>query len=62
MADQETRKELDQKHPNKTFEELLDDKMKRKGLTREQAIEDILKTATKTNAEVNNQLGLGGKQ
>ena len=62
MADQDARKELDQQHPNKTFDELLSDKMKRKGMTREQAIEDILKTATKTNADVNRQLGLGGKK
>ena len=58
MADQETRKKLDQDSPNRTFEELIADKMKRKGMTREQAVQDILKTATKTNAEVNKQLGL----
>lgn len=34
--------------------------MKRKGMTREEAIEDIYKTATKTNADINKELGLDG--
>lgn len=32
--------------------------MLRKNLTREEAIKDILKTATKTNENVNKQFGL----
>ena len=32
--------------------------MLRKNLTREEAIKDILKTATKTNKKVNKQFGL----
>lgn len=62
MADQATRKQLDQVSPNKSFEELLADKMERKHLTREQAIEDILRTATKTNPEINKKFGLEGEQ
>lgn len=58
MKDQKTRKELDKSDPNKTFEELLESKMKRKGLTREEAIADILRTATKTRSSVNKKLGL----
>lgn len=58
MADQEKRKELDINDPNKSFEELIADKMKRKNLTREQAVEDVLKTATKTRKSVNKELGL----
>jgi hypothetical protein len=58
MKDQESRKVLDQNDPNKTFEELLADKMKRKNLTREQAVADILKTAVKTNRNVNKFFGL----
>ncbi len=61
MADQETRKVLDEKSPNKTFEELITDKMARKHLSREEAITDILKTATKTNQAVNDQFGLKGE-
>ena len=59
MRDQKKRRELDLTDPNKSFEELIMDKMNRKKLTREQAIEDILRTATKTRKSVNKQLGLG---
>ena len=58
MADQEERKRLDEKYPNKTFEERIADKMDRKKLSRQEAIEDIYKTATKTNKKVNQSLGL----
>lgn len=61
MADEETRKMLDELRPNKTFEELVESKMKRKGMTREEAIRDIYETATKTNADVNKELGIGGE-
>lgn len=60
MADESTRAKLDKERPNKTFEELIESKMKRKGMTREEAIRDILETATKTNEDVNKELGLGG--
>lgn len=60
MLDQETRKNLDAEHPNKTFEELIESKMKRKGMTREEAIRDIYDTATKTNKDINRDLGLDG--
>ncbi|MEG0370264.1 MAG: hypothetical protein RR593_09710, partial [Hungatella sp.] len=60
MKDESARKDLDQNRPNKTFEELIDSKIKRKGMTREQAIDDIYKTATKTNEDVNKMFGIGG--
>lgn len=60
MADEETRKKLDVEKPNKTFEELVRSKMERKGMTREEAIQDVYDTATKTNSDVNKELGLGG--
>ena len=44
-----------------TFDELVESKMKRKGMTMDEAIEDIYKTATKTNANVNKELGLEGE-
>lgn len=44
----------------KTFEELVVSKMERKGMTREEAIQDVYETATKTNADVNRELGIGG--
>lgn len=58
MADQETRSLLDEKKPNMTFEELVSSKMKRKGMTRKEAIQDVYDTATKTNDKVNKELGL----
>ena len=61
MADEKTRQKLDAERPNKTFEELIESKMKRKGMTREEAIEDIYMTATKTNESVNKKLGIEGE-
>lgn len=58
MADVETAQMLNKKYPSKSFDELVQDKINRKGLSREQAIEDILKTATKTNADANKEFGL----
>lgn len=58
MKDQEKRRQLDIDYPNKTFEELIDDKINRKNITKEEAIKDILDTATKTNKVVNKSLGL----
>ena len=58
MLDEATRKLLDEKRPNKTFEELVASKIERKGMTREEAIKDILKTATTTNKDVNREFGI----
>ena len=58
MRDQKKRRQLDVDEPNKSFEELVADKMKRKGLTREQAMEDIIHSAKKTRRSINKQLGL----
>ena len=61
MEDVEKRKELDRTKPNKTFEELIQHKMRSKGLTREEALRDIIKTASKTNAKINKEAGLDGE-
>lgn len=58
MSDRETAKLLNSKRPIKSFEDTIAEKMSRKGLTREEAIRDILETATKTNDDVNKALGL----
>ena len=58
MENQEKRAMLERDEPNRTFEELLADKMKRKGLTREEAVRDIIETAGKTRRSVNKSLGL----
>lgn len=62
MKDQTAREELDKNHPNWTFEDLIAHKMEKKKITRKEAITDILKTATKTNAEVNAKFGLKVKK
>ena len=58
MKDQKKRRELDCDFPNKTFEELMNHKIYDKGMTYEQALEDIVKTSAKTNLQVNKALGL----
>lgn len=58
MSDQEKRRKLDAEQPNKTFEELIDSKMLRKGMTYDQAVEDVIATSKKTNRQVNKSLGL----
>ncbi|MFI9503456.1 phage head morphogenesis protein [Nocardia sp. NPDC052566] len=44
-----------------SFEEAVRDKMTRKGLTREQALQDIIDTSTKGRASVNEALGVDSK-
>lgn len=58
MRDQDKRKELDISRPNKSFEELLAHKMNDKGMTREEAVKDIIATAGKTNKHVDDLLGV----
>lgn len=58
MSDEETAKMLEKKRPVVTFDELLKDKMDRKHLTKEEALKDILETASKTNSDVNKEFGL----
>lgn len=58
MSDAETAEFLDRKRPAPSFEELLNSKMERKKLTREEALRDILETASTTNAYINKEFGL----
>jgi len=58
MADQELRKRLDREKPMKEWEPAVADKMHRKGMSRQEAIEDIYRTAIKSNEGVNKKLGL----
>lgn len=58
MADEETANLLELKRPAPTFEKLLRDKMKRKSMSKEEALRDILETASKTNSNVNKEFGL----
>lgn len=56
MNDLEMKTNLDQTKPNKTFDELVLEKMKRKEMTKDEAIADILATAMKTNKHINDIL------
>ncbi len=58
MLDRNIKKKIEAEHPNKTFDVLVESKMERKGLTKEEAILDVYKTSTKTNSNVNKELGL----
>ncbi|MBQ7493293.1 MAG: hypothetical protein IJT47_02565 [Selenomonadaceae bacterium] len=58
MQDRKKRAQLDLQYPNPSWEDILRHKMADKGMTKEQALEDIFKTAMKSNAKVNRSLGL----
>ncbi|MCD7730274.1 MAG: phage minor capsid protein [Oscillospiraceae bacterium] len=58
MENQELRKALDISDPIRSFDDIVEDKMKRKGLTREEAFSDIIETSSKTRTSVNKKLGL----
>ncbi|WP_264988453.1 minor capsid protein [Lysinibacillus piscis] len=58
MNNREAAEALNESNPNIEFEDLVISKMERKGLTKEQAYQDIIDTAGKTNKKVNKKLGL----
>ena len=58
MSDIETVERLEKKKPVPTFEEMLKHKIEDKHMTEEEALKDILKTASKTNADVNKEFDL----
>ena len=58
MADKAARVKLDKDNPNWKWEDLIEYKMQSKSFTREQAIEDIYRTAMKSNKDVNKKFSL----
>ncbi|MCM1564914.1 MAG: minor capsid protein [Dehalobacter sp.] len=60
MQNRKKAEELDIIKPNLTFEELVQDKIDKKGLTKDQAYYDIINTAGKTNKEVNSKFNIEG--
>lgn len=58
MRDTKAREKLERADPNLSFEELLQHKMRDKGMSQQEAMEDIIHTATKTRSSVNKSLGL----
>ena len=55
MKDQVARMQLDKTDPNKSFKDLVTDKMKRKGLTQEEAYLDIIASAPKTRKSIDDK-------
>lgn len=58
MRDTNRRKALDRDDPNKAFEDLIDDKMRRKSISYEAALRDTIKSSVKTNKTVNKHYGI----
>lgn len=58
MNDVEVVERLERKRSIPTFDKLLKSKMNRKEMTREEAIDDIIKTASTTNTDENKEFGL----
>ena len=58
MEDWQSRSGIEFKNPCLSYEETISDKMKRKGMTREEAIRDIILTSKTTNQLVNRALGI----
>ena len=58
MNDREAAEALNKADKNLSFDELVQNKMKRKNLTKEQAYKDVINTAGKTNKKVNERLNL----
>lgn len=59
MADVETRKKLDGSiGATGSFDDLVNAKMRKKNLTREEALQDVYETSRKTNSNVNKMFGV----
>lgn len=58
MLNQDERKWLDKAKPNLTYEEQIIKKMEDKNMTRDEAILDIIKTASKSNQKYNDKFNL----
>lgn len=58
MSDKETAEMLEKRRPAPSFDELIERKMKKKGMNKREAIRDILETASKSNEDVNSMFGL----
>ena len=58
MMDRKEAERIAEQEPIKQFEEVVEDKMKRKKITREEAYQDIIRTSSKTRKSINKKLGL----
>lgn len=62
MADQEARTELDAKHPNPSFEQMLEHKRLKYNLSEEEAYKDILRSSQTTNKKYDKIAGVKERQ
>lgn len=62
MKDKAARSMLDQKHKNPTFEEIMEHKKKKYGLTDEEAYQDIIRSSGTTNKKYDKIAGIGRKE
>ena len=60
MSDMLGRQMLDRDDPIEPFETILEEKMKRKSLTRDEALNDCIQTSNKTRRSIDKQFGLEG--
>ncbi|EON30619.1 phage head morphogenesis protein [Gordonia terrae C-6] len=58
MSDQALASELFRKEPNKTMEQLIEHKAQKYGMSREQALEDIIRSSSTSREAVNTHLGV----
>lgn len=58
MRDQEARKILDSRHPNQTYEQLVEHKRMKYGLVGDAAYEDIIRSSTTTNKQYDEMAGI----
>lgn len=62
MKDKEARAELDKAHMNPSFEQIMEHKKKKYGLTDEEAYQDIIRSSATTNKKYDRIAGVEGKE
>ena len=58
MKDLKAKAELDKKHRNPTFDEILEHKKKKYGLSEDEAYRDIIRSSTTTNKRYDKMAGV----
>ncbi len=58
MRNQKARAELDREHPNPTFEQILEHKKRKYGLSDEEAYKDIIRSSGTTNKKYDKIAGV----
>ena len=58
MKDKKAREELDRNHKNPSFEQIMEHKKKKYGLTDEEAYQDIIRSSATTNKKYDRIAGV----